>query len=100
MDFWKHITIDKHILDGFRQCVYFDFDGSIDKLHPKLHDAIKNREVPYNLVKKVNAVIDVMKSYWDDEVQVNHDKEVGENDFEIKISEDLDQQKRENGRDE
>ena len=58
MDAWKHVTMDGHILDGFRQCGYFDIDGSINKLHS---DTIKKREVPYNFVKKVNAFIDEMK---------------------------------------
>ena len=61
MDAWKHVATDEGILDGFRQCGYFDFNGSTDNLHSKLREAIKNREVSYNLVKKVNAFIDSMK---------------------------------------
>ena len=61
IDAWKHLAPDGLILDGFRQCGYFDFDGRIDRLYSKLRDTIKNREVPYDLVKKVNAVIDEMK---------------------------------------
>ena len=41
----------------------------------------KNREVPYNLVKKVNVYIDEMKSIGDDEVEGNVDEETEENDF-------------------
>ena len=52
MGAWKHVVTDERILDDFRQCVYFDFDVSIDKLHSKLREIVKNREVPYNLVKK------------------------------------------------
>ena len=29
MDAWKHVASDEHILDGFRQCGYFDFDGTM-----------------------------------------------------------------------
>ena len=61
MDTWKHVATDKRILNGFRQCGYFDFDGSIDQLHSKLRETIKKREVPYILVKKVNAFIDDIK---------------------------------------
>ena len=57
MDAWKHVATDERILDGFCQCRYFDYNGGIDKLHSKLcdtkdYDTMKNREVPYNLVKK------------------------------------------------
>ena len=61
MDAWKHIATDERILDGFRQFGYTDFDASVVELHSKLRETIKNREVPCNLVKKVNASIDVMK---------------------------------------
>ena len=49
---WEHVTTDEGILNGFRQCNYFDFDGSIVKLPSNLYDTIKNNKVPYNLVKK------------------------------------------------
>ena len=76
MDFWKHITIDKHILDGFCQCGYIDFDGSIDKLNSKVpDDTIKNREVPYKLAEEVKVFIVKMKSIEDDDVQANGDEE-------------------------
>ena len=29
MDAWKHVANEKRILNGFSQCGYFDFDGSI-----------------------------------------------------------------------
>ena len=56
MGAWKHVVTDERILDGFRQCVYFDFDVSIYELHSKLLETIKNREVQYNLVKKVKVL--------------------------------------------
>ena len=31
MNAWKHAATDEGIVDGFFQCGYFDFDGSIDK---------------------------------------------------------------------
>ena len=62
---WEHVTIDEGILNGFRQCDYFDFDGSVDKLHSKLRDTIKNREVPHNFAKNLNVFIDEIKSIRD-----------------------------------
>ena len=50
MDAWRHIETDERILDWFRQCGYFDFDGIIDKFHSKLRDTIKNRGLLYNLI--------------------------------------------------
>ena len=39
---WKHVATNKCIFDGFCQCGYFDFDGSVDKLHSQRSDTIKN----------------------------------------------------------
>ena len=73
------VATDECISDGIRQCGYFDFDGSIDKLHPKLHDTIKDKEVPYNLFKKVNIFIDEIKAIGDDEAEANDDEALYEN---------------------
>ena len=40
-----------------------------------------------------------MKSTRDDEVEANDDKELDENEFELRINEDLDQRERESGSD-
>ena len=83
MDDWKHIATDESILDDIRQCGYFDFDGSIDKLHSKFCDTIKNREVPYELLEEVNDFIDEMKSIAEDdeidEDEASYDGELDEN---------------------
>ena len=50
IDTWKQVSTDKRILNGFRQCGYFDFDGIIDKFHSRLRDTIKNRGLLYNLI--------------------------------------------------
>ena len=52
MDAWKHVATNERIVDGCRQCGQFDFDVSIGKLQSKLCETIKNREVPYNIVKE------------------------------------------------
>ena len=50
--------------------------------------------VPYNLVKKVNAFIHEKKSILDDKVEANDEEAPDENDFELKINEDLHQHER------
>ena len=60
-------------MDGFRQCEYFDFERSRDKLQSKLLDTIKSREMPHELVK--------IESIEDDEVEANNDKEMDKNEF-------------------
>ena len=74
----NHVTKER-ISDRFCQYGNCDFDRTIDKLHSKLRDIIRNREVPYNLVRKENVVIDEMKSIGNDEVEVNDDEEMDEN---------------------
>ena len=46
-----------------------DYHGNIDKLHSKHRDTIKNREVPYEVIEKVDAFIAEMKLLDDEEVQ-------------------------------
>ena len=62
---------------------FFYFDWTIDKLHSKLRDTIKNREVPYELLEEVNDFIDEMKSIAEDdeidEDEASYDGELDEN---------------------
>ena len=88
MDAWKHVATYGRILDSFHQCGYFELDVIIGTLHSKLRETIKNREVSYNLVKKVNAFTDEIKQIRDDEVKANDGKELDEN--ELQMNEDLD----------
>ena len=54
---WEHVTTDEGILNGFRQCDYFDFDGILDKLHSKLLDTVKNGELPYKGLVIYNLIV-------------------------------------------
>ena len=62
-----------------------------------MSDTIENREVLYNLVERVNVFIVEMKSDREDEVEANDYEELDENDFQLKVNEDLDQHERESG---
>ena len=58
-------------------------------------DTIKNRELSYELVEKVNAFIYEMESMQDDEVEADDDEELDENELKFEIVEDLHQRERE-----
>ena len=47
----------------------------------------KNREVPYNLVKRVNAFFDEMKSIGYVKFEANDDEELDDNDSGLKVNE-------------
>ena len=66
---WNRVAIDERILNGFRQCGYIGYHGNIDKLHSKLRDTNKNREVPYEAIVEVDAFIAEMKLLDDEEVR-------------------------------
>ena len=76
---------------AFVNVIILNLMGVQIKIQSKLpeakdYDTIKNRELQYNLTKKIIAFIDEMKSIGDDAIEANDDEELGEIDFNIKVT--------------
>ena len=62
-DVWKLVVdVDDFIIKGFEQCGYINFDADYNKLHSHLRDTIVHREVPIDIILKVDeALLELQK---------------------------------------
>ena len=56
-DVWQQVATDNAILKGFKECGYIGYDGDVNSLHSRLRDTIVNREIPPEVLAKVNEFL-------------------------------------------
>ena len=56
-DVWQQVATDNVILKGFKECGYIGYDGDVNSLHSRLRDTIVNREIPPEVLAKVNEFL-------------------------------------------
>ena len=44
-------------MKGFKECGYIGYDGDVNSLHSRLRDTIVNREIPPEVLAKVNEFL-------------------------------------------
>ena len=55
------------IVKGFRQCGDIEYDGEASNFHSRLQETIKKREVPEEVVHRVNKFLEEMMALQLDE---------------------------------
>ena len=56
-DVQQQVATDNAILKGFKECGYIGYDGDVNSLHSRLRDTIVNREIPPEVLAKVNEFL-------------------------------------------
>ena len=78
-DTWKKVATDELIIKGFHQRGCIEYDGETSKLHSRLQETIKKREVPDEVIQGVNEFLEEMMALQLDEESPDEEVELSEN---------------------
>ena len=72
----KKVATDELIIKEFGQCGYIEYDGETSRLHSRLQETIKKREVPEEVIQEVNEFLEEMMALQLDEESPDEEVEL------------------------